>query len=131
MSSTKPLFPRPEIQRVERVYVAWVNSDRTEGRGFQVPYAVCTLAETARRLGKGQNVQGCDAEVREDYALSIVGGGIVYVPGVVIAPSKQDLELAKANEEKAKARKAFEDAIERAKAIGLSEEDIKILQGAK
>lgn len=129
--SEKPLLPCPQIQRVERVYVAWVNSDLNEGRGRQIPLVVSQYQETAKRLGMRQNVQGCDAIVKEDYALLLQGGnGIFYVPGTITPPSEEDLKLFKASEEKEKAKKIFDEVVERAKLAGLSEDDIKVLRSA-
>lgn len=126
--SAKPFFPCPTIQKTKQVYVAWVNSDLTEGRGFNRVLCVTQLEETARRLGKGKNVQGSDANVVQDAALLVFGDW--YIQGDILEPSAADEELWKANQEKAKAQKIFDKAVERAKMLGLSDDDIKILQGA-
>jgi hypothetical protein len=42
------------------VWVAYTNTDCTEGRGYDVPIAVCAAEATAVRLARKQYVQGSD-----------------------------------------------------------------------
>ena len=42
----------------------YVNSDLTEGRGFERIKHLCEEEATARRLARGANVQGSDGVVR-------------------------------------------------------------------
>ena len=39
-----------EIQESKTVFIAWTNTDLTEGRGVQIPLAVCESQTTAKRL---------------------------------------------------------------------------------
>ena len=45
------------------VWVAYTNTDCNEGRGHDVPIAVCAAEATALRLARKQYVQGTDARV--------------------------------------------------------------------
>jgi len=105
----------------EKVWVAYVNSDLTEGRGGQVPIAVCKLEATAVRLGKGRNVQGSNADVFP-VELTLIDGinylpiSCVYIEG----PTKQDRDVQAALD-------AREAAIATALKAGLTMEDIKAL----
>jgi hypothetical protein len=108
------------------VYVAYVNSDLTEGKGFSVPLVVCELKETAERLGKGKNTQGSNAVVRPVDLIEITEGSVAkwYAPFEeciqLHAPSKEDTDLYKKRMRK-------ERIIQKAKDAGLSEREIKIL----
>lgn len=75
-------------QVTKKVYIAWVNSDTTEGRGRDYPLAVCAMESTARRLGQGQNVQGSDARITE-HMLPVVAGW-VQAPTRIIEPTRDD-----------------------------------------
>ena len=110
------------MPEVKPIWVAYTNSDCTEGRGYDVPLAVCEIEATARRLGKGKWVQGLDAPIRHLEMRKIDGEW--YVPSCAVrihAPTKDD---AKA-EDAAKRRKA---AIDRAKACGLTDDEIRELR---
>ncbi len=61
------------ITAVDDVWVVWVNTDLTEGRGFQVPKAICCAEATARRLARGANVQGSDGVVSREPAFTVNG----------------------------------------------------------
>lgn len=64
---------RIEDKDTMEVYVAWVNSDLTEGRGYQRPLYVSESKAAVTRLGKGKSTQGCDAEVTQEVAVRIRG----------------------------------------------------------
>jgi hypothetical protein len=97
----------------------------TEGRGSLYPYAICALESTARRLSKGIDVQGCDADVREGFAYLI--DGTWYMPGSIDYGNDGDRAEEKKIQEKRLTQMKFDAAIAKAKAAGLSEEDIKAL----
>ena len=46
------------------LYVAYTNTDLSEGRGRDVPIAVCELEVTAKRLAACRYAQGTDGPVR-------------------------------------------------------------------
>lgn len=100
------------------VWVAWTNTDLTEGRGYRVPLAVCELETTAIRLGRKGSVMGSDCHVSKATAVFL---GHWLVPGVIQAATKADSvaqgELG--------ARRAAEA---KAKAAGLTDEEIKALR---
>lgn len=105
------------------VWVAYTNTDLTEGRGWQVPLAVCELRSTALRLGKGKYVQGCDCPVKPTEMIMVSGKW--YVPACavrIVEPSAADRAAQAAD-------KARIDAIEKARSAGLSDADIAIIAG--
>ena len=114
------------IEESRVVWVAWSNTDLTEGRGTEYPLCVCLCESTAHRLGKGRYVQGTDCEVRVDTLFRV--GTRWYGPVSVVYPSPEDTaadEQAQAESKKKLARLA---ALEKAKAAGLSPEDIEALR---
>jgi len=56
---------------VATVYVAYVNSDLTEGRGSNIPIAVCMSPFLAEKAAKGKNTQGGDGAVSVEQAVLI------------------------------------------------------------
>lgn len=104
----------------KEVYVAWTNTDLTEGRGWEYPLYVCETETTAKRLGYKGSVQGCNCRVTKEEAIKY--NGMWLVPGRVIIPTKEDLEVQKKED-------TFNEVLSKAKASGLSEADIKILKG--
>lgn len=109
---------------IKHVFVAYTNSDLTEGRGFDIPVAVCKLETTAIRLAKKRYVQGSDGPVRQVEMRKIDDQWWIQSSAVhVVQPSKEDTEL----QSKMDARKL---ALDKAKAAGLSDEDINALLGA-
>src|SRR5689334_17813964 len=104
-----------EVQDIRKVWVAWTNTDLTEGRGGQLPLVVADKMETAVRLGKGRYVMGSDCPVTEENAVKISGQWLV--PGHIEYGTRED----KANREK---REAKERAIAKAKELGMTDEDI-------
>ena len=109
----------------EDIFVNWRNTDLTEGRGSQYPYVICKYESTANRLAKGMGVQGCDAEVRKGKAYLI--DGVWYMPGSIDYGTKEDEAEEKKIQEKRLTQMKFDAAIAKAKAAGLSEEDMKAL----
>ena len=102
------------------VYVAWTNSDLTEGRGRQKPLFVCESPTTAARLGKGKSVQGCDCEVTKESAIE--RKCIWHAPVEIIPPTDEDRKIDERNAKK-------EAVLRRAKAAGLSDEELDLLRG--
>lgn len=45
------------------LYVVYSNTDRSEGRGREYPFALCEYEVTANRLAKGCHVQGTDGPI--------------------------------------------------------------------
>lgn len=107
-----------KIEDSRKVWVAWTNTDLTEGRGAEYPKAVCEEKATAIRLGKGGSVQGSSCKTTEEIAVRINGKWLV--PGRILRPTREDKMLQEKIDAKTK-------AIEKAQAAGLTEEDIKAL----
>lgn len=124
----KPAF---EIIETEYCYVAWSNTDCTEGRGREYPVVVSWNEETAKRLGKGRYVMGSDCRVTKEVALKVSDGSITgkrWLAPVDFAPETQEdraKQAAKFLEESRKARR--EEAVKKAKELGLSDDDLKAL----
>lgn len=100
-------------------WVVYTNTDLTEGRGWQFPLHVCDKEATAIRLAHKAGVMGSDAEVRQ---VSLVkAGGAWYGPVQIKQSTKEDDRAQKLMDE----RRA---AIARARELGLSDEDIRLLR---
>lgn len=118
----------PVVEEVKPVFIAWTNTDCTEGRGYQIPKAVSFSQSCAIRLGRKGSVQGSDCQVTESIAVRLKGYGWLAETNFHV-PSRQDEEgdaqiaVKKRNEQRKR------DALERAKAAGLSAEDINALSG--
>lgn len=103
------------------VYVAYTNTDCTEGRGRDVPIAVCELETTAVRLAHKKYVQGSDGPVRMVELCKINGEWYAPLSAVhIISPTRED-EQKQARLDKARA------VIAKAKAAGLTDDEIKAL----
>lgn len=103
------------------VWVAYTNSDLTEGRGRPIPHAVCELKITAERLAKKIGPMGSDGEVRESSVLEHEGR--LYVPyelARITTPSAEDLK-------RQAALTAHEEAVKKALGAGLTQADIDAL----
>lgn len=112
----------PKISEVKDVVLVIVNTDNTEGRGYQYPLFVCETIEVAKRLCAGRGVMGSDAPIQKQKAYKI--NNIWYYPSNIEKENLTD----KKNREK---REAVEAVITKAKEAGLSESDIKILTEGK
>lgn len=103
------------------VYVAYTNTDCTEGRGHDVPIAVCAKEATAIRLAHERYVQGSNGPVRTMELINIDGKW--YAPSAcftVIEPTKEDVSVQDA----INSRRA---AMEKAKIAGLTDDDMLAL----
>lgn len=107
-----------EIQESKQVWVAWTNSDCTEGRGYQYPLHVAETQDTARRLGRRGSVQGSDCNVTECTAVRINNQWLV--PGRIEPETIADKQARQA-------REAREEVIAKAKAAGLSDDDLALI----
>lgn len=78
-----------KIDKLEEkdIWVVLQNTDLTEGRGGHIPYAVCSSETTALRLGKGNDVQGCDCRIERRTAIRIDN----YWYGPVSSPASDRL----------------------------------------
>jgi len=106
---------------VETVYVVWVNSDLTEGRGREIPKHVCEIEETARRLAQGAGVQGTGGRVEAVEVFKVKDEW--RFPGRVVNiehPTIQDLQVQTDT-------RLRNEVLKRAKNAGLTDDDIEIL----
>lgn len=101
------------------VYVAWTNSDLTEGRGHTYPLVVCEEYETAVRLGMGAGVQGSDCKVTKETA--VVVNKRWCAPTRIIHPSLADIQLRQK-------RKDRERLVDKALDLGLTITEIEKLR---
>ena len=107
-----------EIQETKQVWVAWTNTDCTEGRGYQYPKAVCAKESTAVRLGRKGSVQGSDCNRTEQIAVKVNNNWLI--PGRIEQSTTSDDIYQK----KIDAKRA---AVEKATAAGLTEEEIQLI----
>ena len=113
---------KPVITNRKTVWAAYTNTDCNEGRGCDVPIAVCLSEVTARRLARGRYIQGSDGPVRAVELLEINGGW--YAPSTafsVMSPTRED--------DKEQARlDAKHEALEKARAAWLTDADLAALK---
>lgn len=109
-----------EIQESKSVWVAWTNTDCTEGRGYSVPLHVAESYEAALRLGRRGSVQGSDCDVSECVAVKV--NNTWLVPGRIAYENEQD-------KKDGRLREAREAALEKAKKAGLTPDDLAALVG--
>jgi len=109
-----------EIQDSKPVWVAWTNTDCTEGKGFTVPCVIAESYEAAERLGSGRNVQGSNCHVTESLAVKI--NNTWLIPGRISQENDAD-------KKKRRMREAREAALEKAKKAGLTPDDLAALVG--
>ena len=109
-----------KVQEVKTVWVAWKNSDGTEGRGFPVIHCVADNYHTAYRMGLRQNVMGSPCDVKESVAVKINDQWLA--PQTIHKETIEDRKKREADEAKMSAR-------ERAISLGLTESDLKLLEG--
>lgn len=107
-----------EIQEHKEVWIAWTNTDCTEGRGRQIPKYVCDSEATAIRLGRKGYVQGSNCPVTKGIAVRI--NNCWLVPGIIELVNRDDIAAQKRIDEK-------RAAIEKAKSAGLTDDDLKLI----
>ncbi len=106
---------------IKQVYVAFTNSDCTEGRGYDIPIAVCELEITAMRLAKNQYVQGSDGPVRSFEVKDL--DGVKYIPVVAVPLHK----ATKLEQEAQNLLDSKRQVIAKAKAAGLTQNELDTL----
>lgn len=116
-----------QITECRDVWAVWMNTDLTEGRGYEYIRYICQQESTARRLSKGVGVQGGNGRVTKAKMYLI--NNQWYSPGRLIEnPTKADIEEEKRLEDERKALALKEAAIAKARSLGLSDEDIAALK---
>ena len=109
-----------EIQETKDVWVAWSNTDCTEGRGRPYAKYICESQACAIRKGKGGSVQGSNCQVTKSFAVKIKNQWLV--PGYVESNLTIDNEMQKHLDEAIKLKQRLLEA-------GFSEEEIKKIKG--
>lgn len=106
----------------EILWAVYTNTDLTEGRGRQYVAHFCKLRSTANRLAKRGYVQGCDCPVEPVEVLVLDGKRVLPASLInVQMPSREDeVEETRLLE--------IQAAVDRAKAAGLSDDDIAKLR---
>lgn len=118
--------PQPSPEHVEvtekrAVWVAYTNTDCTEGRGHDVPIATCAIEATALRLAREKYIQGTDGPVRELELVKVDGKWCAPTVAInVIEPTPGDLAAQAALDMK-------RQAVAKAKAAGLTDAELRAL----
>lgn len=112
------LFETIMSEKQRYAYVAWTNTDLTEGRGTEFPLAVCDKEATAIRLGKGGYVMGCDCDITKVEIIE--HNGWTYGPVRLVHSTREDDAEQVRLDAKAAAK-------EKAKAAGLTDAEINAL----
>lgn len=115
-----------EIEDMRTAFAAYSNTDLTDGRGEEYPYVICKTKITAERLGEGAYVAGTDCPVREVTVFEYMG--MTYGPIFINQPTQTDIHLQEQREKCEQAERKKLAAIEKAKSLGLSEQDLEALK---
>lgn len=100
-----------------KVWVAISNTDLTEGRGQPVIVAYATTEAHARRLGAGKGVFGSDCPVEEQTFWVAPDNQVFQYVGELKTPKPEETRRYK---------KAA--ALQKARELGLSDEEIRLIQ---
>lgn len=116
--------------KTRTVYVAYTNTDCNEGRGRDVPHAICETEATARRRASRCYTQGSDGPVRASELIELDGKWYAPIHLIRIEPPTQgDIEHQRRLDARKEAAKRAKDALAKAKAAGLTDEDIEAITG--
>ncbi len=110
-------------------YAVRNNTDRTEGRGGEYTFAICELQTTAKRIGKGQYVQGMDCPIVEISSYWI--DGVEYLEKTYVPfhrPSSEDKEneVIRIQTENKKQRRV--EILNKLKELGITDEEIEVIK---
>lgn len=109
--------------QIKEFFAVIGNTDLTEGRGKSFVKYYCETLATAKRLGKGGYVQGFDCPI-EPCKLYRIDGKFKWLgPVKVEGPNETDRRNQQALDER-------QEAVNQARALGLSEEQIKLIRGS-
>ena len=112
----------PDTPQHRTLYVAYTNTDCTEGRGQDVPIATCELEVTAKRIASRRYVQGSDGPVRPVDLMLFDGKWYIPVSAITVVPPT-DGDIAEHAAIVARRR-----VMDKARAAGLTDDDLAILQ---
>ena len=109
----------------EILWAVYTNSDLTEGRGREFVKHFCAFKATALRLAKRGYVQGSDCPVRSVEVFLLEGKRVLPASIIqVVKPTALDDEAQAAIDRR-------DAAIEKARAAGMTDDDIRNLTGAE
>lgn len=107
---------------IKNVWVTYTNTDCNEGRGMDIPIAICELQSTAIRLGKKRYVQGSNGPIKKVTVIKIDDKW--YFPKdacYIIPPTKEDIEKEQYLQKQT-------EIYQKLKTKGFSEEEINIIK---
>ncbi|QDP55325.1 MAG: hypothetical protein Tp176DCM1853251_9 [Prokaryotic dsDNA virus sp.] len=105
------------------LWAVYSNTDLTEGRGHEYVEGLCESEATAIRVGAKGYIQGLDCPIKEIPVLEVDGKEMLMLCHVpFLRATSQDLHEQK----KRDARRAL---VEKARAAGLSDDEIRALGG--
>ena len=101
----------------KKLWCAISNTDLTEGRGRPKIVGYSTCEATAQRIGQGKGVMGSNARVRQRSFYVDDDGQVFKRIGEITEPTEEDLRKNDRNR-----------VVEKAKELGLTDDEIKLLQ---
>jgi hypothetical protein len=104
-----------------KVFAVIGNTDCTEGRGHRFVKEYCDTMATAKRLGRKGYVQGSDCPIEIRTLFKPEGKNEWYGPVKVEPSSQDDIRLQERLD-------VQNEALEKAKSLGLSDEEIKLIK---
>jgi len=108
----------------KEVWLVTTNTDLIEGRGKQIHLAFCEEYATAKRLAKGQYVQGGNCPMEKCNIFKPEEGAEWFGPISIEQPTSQDIADQSVID-------AQSNAVAKAKAAGLNTADIRLIQKAQ
>jgi len=105
------------------VFAVMSNTDLTEGRGNQYVKAYCETSATAKRIGRKGYFQGGDCPIYTKTLFKPDGETQWHGPVKIEAPTDADRKVQVKIDEQ-------NTALEKARASGLSDEEIKLIKSA-
>lgn len=117
-----------KVRDTKEVFAVWTNTDLTEGRGDEFVFAFCEVEATANRLAKGRYVMGTDSRITKAKMLLI--DNTWYAPygnGFITHPTNADIEEEKKLNKEREAKMLREKILDKARALGLTNEEIAAL----
>ena len=111
--------PLVYVGNIIKGFVAYTNTDLTEGRGSTIPRFICRSYSTAKRLAQKIGVQGSDGDIKELQLFAV--NGQWYGPVTLHEATAEDLK----NDQE---YRAYKEAVSKALAAGLTGDDLKILR---
>lgn len=103
------------------VYVAYTNTDCTEGRGYDIPIAVCELEITAMKHARKMYVQGSNGPVKSMEVIKYNDKWYIPQSAVeIFKPTKEEIEAQKLLDEK-------RAIIKKMKELGVSQDEINLV----